>query len=468
MLHNFILPPCDIAWLGLEPNLVSIVLPVYNQAALLSSAIKSILSQSYNNFELIIVNDGSKDAIEKVVAEFINHPKITFYSQPNKGLPKTLSSGFQFARGEYWTWTSADNLMGQEQLSKQVEKLQANPQLGMVYADYVAIDDCGNPLADPNWRSHNRPDGTHHIHLPKNTNYLNLRMDNFIGPCFMYRGWIGKLLGPYAFISGIEDYDYWMRINRLFSIEHLGIDEPLYQYRVHDNSLSAQAATHKIFQKACMLMHLETIRAKYFEEPFKFICDRQVAQRGFFYENDIIYYCNDQNITYEAKKNIFIFCSDSPELFHYFSSNVHIFTPTVIIFTENTNATTFNQLKYYVSQMEFVVSWAFSDKAFQTAKSIGISIIFDGNSEQCKYITEIYFNNRIFCQTTTNVQIIDEIEPRIVCHISDIKRFSKIKKKSINIMNNIEKKIFPLNSQRRVFAKSVWQIIKKIRHNISI
>ena len=113
-------------------------------------------------------------------------------------MPAALSNGFQFARGEFWTWTSADNLMGPEQLLRQVEFLRANPQVAMVYADYLAIDDRGRPLSDRFFRRGNRKDPADpEIHLPRTTARLLKDGDNFIGPCFMYRGWVGAVLGDY-------------------------------------------------------------------------------------------------------------------------------------------------------------------------------------------------------------------------------------------------------------------------------
>ena len=88
------------------------VLPVYNQAYLIGGSIESVLQQTYPNLELIIVNDGSTDEIEKVLGPYRDHPKVKILDQENQKLPRALSNGFRLARGEFFTWTSADNLMG--------------------------------------------------------------------------------------------------------------------------------------------------------------------------------------------------------------------------------------------------------------------------------------------------------------------------------------------------------------------
>jgi glycosyltransferase involved in cell wall biosynthesis/SAM-dependent methyltransferase len=251
------------------PGLVSVVLPVYNQANLLRDSIRSVLAQSYDQFELIVVDDGSTDDIGPVLAEFNGHPKVRLLTQANQKLPKALSNGFEFARGEFWTWTSADNLMHREQLARQVAFLRSNVRAAMVYADYLAIDDRGEPLVDPSFRPHNRRSvHSAEIHLPRTTEQLNTVQDNFIGACFMYRASVGRVLGEYDPNLGVEDYDYWMRVNDLFRIEHLGTDDLLYEYRVHDNTLNARAGELKILDRVQELMRYEEQRAAFYREPW--------------------------------------------------------------------------------------------------------------------------------------------------------------------------------------------------------
>ena len=259
---------------GLIEGLVNVVLPVYNQADLIEESIDSVLSQTYQNFELIIINDGSSDGVEAVLERYIGHPKVRCLTQINQRLPMALSNGFSFAQGEFWTWTSADNIMEPRMLELLVGKLREEPELGMTYADYYAIDDRGNLLQDPSWRAHNRPcPASGEIRLPRTTEMLNTVQDNFIGPCFMYRGWIGRCMGGYDPQLGVEDYDYWMRINAFFPIAHLGDDSLLYRYRVHNNTLSAKAHEHKILEKAQWLMAYEKERASFYNQPLRYVAD---------------------------------------------------------------------------------------------------------------------------------------------------------------------------------------------------
>jgi O-antigen biosynthesis protein len=262
-----------------QPGLVSVVLPVYNQADLLPAAIESVLQQDYPLFELIIVNDGSRDGVEAVLDRCYKHPRIRILSQVNQKLPAALNSGFDVAQGEFWTWTSADNLMEPGQLRRLVDFLRRHPEADMVYADYLAIDDRGQPLTDPAWRPQNRrPPDSPEIHLPHSTQLLNSVQDNFIGACFLYRAQAGQTVGEYdPQLLGVEDYDYWMRLNRLFTIQHLDSNEVLYRYRVHDNSMSARAGELGIYERGARLMAYEAERAAFYQEPWQIFVDRAVA-----------------------------------------------------------------------------------------------------------------------------------------------------------------------------------------------
>jgi glycosyltransferase involved in cell wall biosynthesis len=262
------------------PGLVSVVLPVFEQADVLGDAIESVLDQTYDPFELIVVDDGSEDGVAEVLRGYIGHPRIRILRQANQKLPRALSNGFAFARGEFWTWTSADNLMHPEQLARLVAFLESHPGTAMVYADYVAIDDRGEPLADPSFRPQDRrPATSPEIHLPRDPRAINVIRDNFIGPCFLYRSIVGRLIGDYDPGLGIEDYDYWMRVNHAFRIEHLGTDETLYRYRVHENSLSGRAVELKIVERASDLMRTERERNRFYREPWTVIVDDPTDRR---------------------------------------------------------------------------------------------------------------------------------------------------------------------------------------------
>ncbi|MCK5941476.1 MAG: glycosyltransferase, partial [Planctomycetes bacterium] len=225
----------------------------------------------------IVVDDGSTDDLHGVLRPYLADPRVRVVTQPNQGLPKALSTGFEHATGEFFTWTSADNRMHEDQLERLVAFLRQRPEVAMVYADYELIDERGELLEGGEFRVMDRTDKRNlsAVRVNRSTHDLNRYEDNFIGACFAYRGQVGRLLGDYNPELGLEDYDYWMRINRLFRIEHLGTDEVLYQYRVHDNTLSARARELKIAERAKVLMGYERERAAWCDAPLTIRSDAE-------------------------------------------------------------------------------------------------------------------------------------------------------------------------------------------------
>lgn len=242
-------------------GLVSIILPVYNQASFLPEAIHAVQQQSYPNWELIIVNDGSTDEFWSAVTPFLSDKRIRIFEQENQKLPSALNNGFRQAEGQFYTWTSADNIMKPHQIERLVDALCQHPFCGFVYSDYDAIDDRGAPLNDPTWRHHNRPDGTPRLHLPKSVSISNFHEsgDNFVGASFLWRADVHHVVGAHdENMFGGEDYDFWLRMHLVTPFCHLS--ESLYAYRVHDNTLNARAKELNIFENVRRLLQEDTNR----------------------------------------------------------------------------------------------------------------------------------------------------------------------------------------------------------------
>src|SRR5690348_15907921 len=124
----------------MSASLVSIVLPTYKRMDVLPHAIRSVLAQSYADFELIIVDDNSPDGTERVVASFTD-PRIRYVrNDENQRLPRALNRGFSLARGEYLTWTSDDNLYAPEAIARMVAVLSSG-QADFVFTDYFQFAD---------------------------------------------------------------------------------------------------------------------------------------------------------------------------------------------------------------------------------------------------------------------------------------------------------------------------------------
>lgn len=203
---------------------VSMVMPVFNGARYLGKALDSILSQDFADFELICVNDGSKDATPAILAEYAQRDSRIIHhdNQSNVGLPATLNRGFALAKGEYHSWTSHDNLLRREMLSTLVHALDADAALGVVYAGYSVIDIEGEILR-------------YHPPRPAEERWFG----NPVGAAFLYRREVTQALGGYdENLFGVEDYDFWLRAARICNF--LAINRDLYLYRRHEASLTNQ------------------------------------------------------------------------------------------------------------------------------------------------------------------------------------------------------------------------------------
>lgn len=254
-------------------GLVSVILPVYNGGAELELSIESVLAQSYSNFEFIIINDGSTDRTADVLSHYESlDSRIIVIHQENRKLPRTLSRGFRQASGEFYTWTSADNIMPADFLEKMVNELQNDESVDMVFGNMRLIDKRGRWYRRHGWYEY--PFGSGNVILPSNTYELNTYANNTIGAAFMYRARCAKIVGDYSrYKHTLEDYDYWMRINSLLKIKHTSFSEPVYYYRWHDNSLTAKDAELGITKNRYKLMALDDFRRDFYLLPLMWWID---------------------------------------------------------------------------------------------------------------------------------------------------------------------------------------------------
>ncbi len=230
-----------------EPK-VSVLLPVYNHASFITSAIEGVQQQTYRNWELILINDGSTDNLLEVLKQYVEDPRIRMYTQDNQRLPNTLTNLHHLAEGQFVTWTSADNIMEPQMLEVLIQNLLRRPDVVMAFADVAIIDDKGDYLGH-GYREINRDIRKPYImRLPHDTNALDAECDNYINACFMYRMDAVKALdGQYsADLEGLEDYDFWLRLRSFGKIIHVKNCKPLYRYRVHANTMSEDLLKNKL------------------------------------------------------------------------------------------------------------------------------------------------------------------------------------------------------------------------------
>ena len=208
---------------SMDNKLVSIVLPVYNGERFLSESIDSIIAQTYQNWELIIIDDCSSDNTPAIAKEYADKDnRIRYYrNETNLKLPKGLNRGFSLAKGNYFTWTSDDNRFLPNAIKVMLDTLIME-QVDLVYASYDIIDENNKTIGE-------------NIALsdPKRA----ILKWNCVGACFLYTRKVYETIGEYnPDLFLVEDYEYWIRVISKFEAKE--VVDKLYEYRTHSENLS--------------------------------------------------------------------------------------------------------------------------------------------------------------------------------------------------------------------------------------
>jgi glycosyltransferase involved in cell wall biosynthesis len=206
---------------------VSVVLPLYNCTAYVGEAIESILAQTYADFELIVIDDGSTDETPRI-AQGYRDPRLRFLAQENRGLAATLNRGIGLARGRYVARQDQDDVSRPERFQRQVAFLDAHARCALVgtWADIWA----GGAATG---RTHRHPEGNAELQY-------ELLLDNpFVHSSVMLRRDALDAVGGYSTDPARqppEDFELWSRIARRYEVAN--IPQVLHVYREVAGSMS--------------------------------------------------------------------------------------------------------------------------------------------------------------------------------------------------------------------------------------
>jgi len=126
--------------------LVTVITPSYNRATLLAETIESVLGQSYPNLEYIVLDDGSQDDTQAVLARY--EDRLQWESHPNMGEARTVNKGFRMAKGDYVIVVNSDDPILPGMIETEVAFMEAHPDLLMAYPDWLVIDRDSNPVRE--------------------------------------------------------------------------------------------------------------------------------------------------------------------------------------------------------------------------------------------------------------------------------------------------------------------------------
>lgn len=210
------------------PPTVTVLLPVYNGGRFLAQALDSVLAQTWADWELVAVNDGSTDTSADLLARYAQRDqRVHVFSQENAGVVAALNRGLEFAGGRYLARLDADDELYPERLARQVALLERQPQMVICGSGCDLVDEQNRRLAtidkpqsntDIQWRVL--------FHNPFANSGVMFRLDALRKAGLRYEG-----------ASGLaEDYALWSRLLRLG--QGYNFKEPLFAYRVHPEQAS--------------------------------------------------------------------------------------------------------------------------------------------------------------------------------------------------------------------------------------
>ena len=231
---------------------VSVIIPTYNRAHLIGRAIKSVLNQTYQDFEIIVIDDGSTDDTEEVVRSFPCKRIIYIKHKKNKGVSLARNTGIKVAKGKYIAFLDSDDEWLPEKLDKQIKVLQnESPEVGVVYSNLCYIDESGknmNKLLNHKKEGYIYEDllGRNYVGAPST---LLIRKE-----CFNQVGLFDDLL------NAQEDWDMWIRIAKYYRFSLIKV--PLVKYRKHSDQISKNLSIKIITANRILVKYKDELKKR--------------------------------------------------------------------------------------------------------------------------------------------------------------------------------------------------------------
>jgi len=206
--------------------LISIITPTYNRADFLGQAIDSVLAQTYQRFELLIVDDGSTDSTRELV-EAYNDERISYRYQENQGQSVARNLALSIARGDFVCFLDSDNAWFADKLEKSLKAFAEYPDVDVVYGDCVIINEKNEEVSRKNMRRYSG----YIAPLMLKDNFISMNTTMTRRKCFEEMGGLGGKRRV------ADDYDLWLRFSARYQFYHL--PEFFAYYRVMDDQISS-------------------------------------------------------------------------------------------------------------------------------------------------------------------------------------------------------------------------------------
>ncbi len=214
-------------------QLISILIVNYNRERYLGTAIESVLSQTYRNFELLIWDDGSSDRSVKIASDYARKDRrVRVVAAQHLGIPSARQAAITQTVGKYIGWVDSDDVLAPTALAETIAVLEANPAIGMVYTDYLDID------AEGRIKGYGS-----RCHIPYSPQRLLVDFMTFHFR-LLRRSVFEEIGGIDESYQYVYDYDLCLRLSEVTQIQHL--KKTLYYYRHHPHSRSAQQGKQRL------------------------------------------------------------------------------------------------------------------------------------------------------------------------------------------------------------------------------
>lgn len=214
-------------------SIISIIIPAYNAEKTILETIQSVLNQTIFDFEIIVIDDGSKDKTLEVIS-MIGDPRIRVLSYPNAGVSTSRNRGLEQARGEFIAFLDHDDLWSPEKLESQLRALQEHPDAALAYSWTDHCDNAGNVI-------------TMGRHLSWTGNvYSKLLVDNFLDTAsnpLIRKVALDEVGGFDPSINSSGEWDLWLRLAIRYPF--VAIPESQVFHRISSTAMSAQIESHK-------------------------------------------------------------------------------------------------------------------------------------------------------------------------------------------------------------------------------
>ena len=287
-----------------DDALISVLIPAYNHENYIQDTIDSVIRQTYNNIELIILDDGSSDNTLAKIKEYESKcqkrfKRFLYSTQKNQGTVKTLNSLLSKAKGEYIAMIASDDMYYDEALELELEELKKDPNVSLVTGRSLYINSQGKvcylnskqqlteSISCAKWKDYNDyVSSTRSVDYLSNNfgSYDSLALYNYISNGYLIkRSFLDKVL-PFKEQAPMEDYWLMLQLSKISKFKF--IDKPLFYYRQHDTN----TIKNKPKMKKMGDMTLSYERTLYLKEDTKDMNEAYLEYKNKYIHNAVVEY----------------------------------------------------------------------------------------------------------------------------------------------------------------------------------